>query len=69
MFQLEHYGRIALITLSYCVDQALILLRVGAVPKYRHLQTDSFELTKRLSSGCGGVREEFERVSRYVLVT
>jgi len=71
MFQPEHSALCSnwnilegslLITLSYCARQALILLWVGEVPKYRHLQTDSFELRRRLPSDWGGVREEFERI-------
>jgi hypothetical protein len=78
MFQPEHsalcsdwniLGGSRVITLSYYVCQALILLRVEEVPKYRHLQTDSFEFMRRLSSGCRVAGEKFELLSRYVLMT
>jgi hypothetical protein len=44
MFQLEHSAMLALITISYGRSEALILLLVTEVPKYRHLTADSFEL-------------------------
>jgi hypothetical protein len=47
MFQLEHPAKRLMITSSYCVSQALILLWVANVPKYRHLTSDSSELTER----------------------
>ena len=52
-----------IITTSYGRHEALILLSVAEVPKYRHLTMDSFELrndSRVISSSCG---RDFERIS------
>jgi hypothetical protein len=48
MFQLEHSAKMVVITLSYSVTQALILLWVAGVPTCRQVTADSWELIEGL---------------------